>query len=663
VKLPEPLRAYRARPLWWLLAGLAFTLLIAGWDVHDARVDHRWARTALLVEGEVREGYTGGAQIPVAYRNPVTDQQVELTIYTWGAPPDVDAGDPIALEVDPDDPEFVSVAGDRLPYFDPNNSLPWAAMALAWCGWRWWSVRRTARLAESDGPAFALLGAIAPASRFRRHPVLHLFALDAPVGARSLCSVRLLSTGGCPLAGPAFAVEVKGVPRPLGRVVARAPGTGAVLWSVGHAAGHRTWLRPDRVVDAVAPPPVPSDDVIPPRSRPGWWPPTLTPVTALLAALVGGVALGTAVTVVSVTRGAAYVPKPAGWVAAAGEVVERHDSSVDLRYMVDGVEHIQHAAALYPEDYTVGRRYPLTYDPDHPSEVRLSREDYDVAGPLWFAWMPAAAAAVGLTVAVRRSRRAWRLARVGPWSRLDLWHTPAGESHLGHAAADYVRAVMPPRRRRPFTRLDGPELKPGVVMVAGVPEPREVAAVRDAEGTVVAVSRRLRVPQAAAMVPPAAARIWPAYVIRGARSWLLPAAMGWPFLVVLPGLLGAVAPGSGFLAFVLAAGALVAGLCRIRMVVDADGIAVCDGLGTRRVPWTDVEHVRDGHHRPPWRDLGGGPSCLEITVRGEVEPLRPRATIRTSAKALQPHLAVIRRYAPAGTRVSQWDDGGVWAAG
>jgi len=131
VKRPDPLRAYRARPLPWLLAGLAFTLVIVGWDAYDARVDERWARTALVAEGEVREGYTGGAQIPVAYRNPVTDQRVELTVYSWGAPPDVDTGDPIALEVDPDDPEFVSVAGDRLPDFDPNNSLPWVVIVLA----------------------------------------------------------------------------------------------------------------------------------------------------------------------------------------------------------------------------------------------------------------------------------------------------------------------------------------------------------------------------------------------------------------------------------------------------------------------------------------------------------------------------------------------------
>lgn len=494
MKLPDPLRAYRARPLPWLLAGLVLTLVMAGWDAKDARDDHRWARTALAAEGEVREGYTGGAMIPVTYRNPVTDQRIELTVYTWGAPPDVAPGDPIALEVGPDDPDFVSVAGDRLPYFNPVESFQWVGFALAWCGWRWWTVRRTARLASADGPAFAVLGAIAPVSRLRRRPVLHLYALDAPAGARSLCAVRLLSTGGCPLAGPAFPVEVKGVPRPLARVVARAAGSGAVLWPAGHAAGHRAWPRPDRVVDAVPPPPVPVEDAAPALPRPGWWPPALTPVTGLLAALVAGVALGAVLSAVTLVRGAGYEAKPTGWVAAVGQVVERHDFSVDVRYRVEGEERTERAAALYPDDYTVDRRYPVTYDPAHPSRVRLSRESYDVATPIFFAWLPAGAAALGLAVALRRSRRAWALARQGPWSRLDLWRAPGGASPLGDAKAGYVRAVMPRRRPGRLSRLDGPELEPGTVMVAGVPEPGQVVAVIDAEGTIVPVSRRLRAP-------------------------------------------------------------------------------------------------------------------------------------------------------------------------
>jgi hypothetical protein len=73
VKPPEPLRAYRARPIPWLVAGLALAAFLAVLDVHDARADRAWARDALAVQGEVAAGYDGGSQIPVVYRNPITD--------------------------------------------------------------------------------------------------------------------------------------------------------------------------------------------------------------------------------------------------------------------------------------------------------------------------------------------------------------------------------------------------------------------------------------------------------------------------------------------------------------------------------------------------------------------------------------------------------------
>ena len=71
------------------------------------------------------------------------------------------------------------------------------------------------RLAGRAETAFAMLGAIAPRGRIRRRPVLHLYALDAR-GVPVAVLPRLLATAGCPLAGPAFPVQVKGVPRQWG---------------------------------------------------------------------------------------------------------------------------------------------------------------------------------------------------------------------------------------------------------------------------------------------------------------------------------------------------------------------------------------------------------------------------------------------------------------
>jgi hypothetical protein len=102
---------------------------------------------------------------------------------------------------------------------------------------------------------------------------------------------------------------------------------------------------------------------------------------------------------------------------------------------------------------------------------------------------------VALAVAFRRSRRAWALARGGPWSLLEVWGAPGGAAPLGERrGGGYVRAVIPRPWRGRLSRLSGPVPAAGPVMVAGVPEPGEVVAVVDAEGTVVPVTRRLRVP-------------------------------------------------------------------------------------------------------------------------------------------------------------------------
>jgi hypothetical protein len=67
VKLPDQLRACRARPVPWLVAGVALTAFLMTLDTFDARADRVWARSALTVKGEVGAGYDGGAYIPVVY--------------------------------------------------------------------------------------------------------------------------------------------------------------------------------------------------------------------------------------------------------------------------------------------------------------------------------------------------------------------------------------------------------------------------------------------------------------------------------------------------------------------------------------------------------------------------------------------------------------------
>ena len=59
-----------------------------------------------------------GGEITVVYRHPVTDQEIEVTVSPFSSGFGSDPGDVMALDVDPDDPERVALAGDRVPWVE-----------------------------------------------------------------------------------------------------------------------------------------------------------------------------------------------------------------------------------------------------------------------------------------------------------------------------------------------------------------------------------------------------------------------------------------------------------------------------------------------------------------------------------------------------------------
>jgi hypothetical protein len=173
----------------------------------------------------------------VRYRHPVTEQDVVAPLWVWHERYRAEPGDEVRVIVQNDDPLSVQVEGDRFPVTENlvvyglwviGASIPFVA--------RRFSMWRTERLAASAEPTFAMTGALVPSTPFARCH-LQLFALDAPPAAEPLCSVRVLTTGHAPLLRRTFPVEVKGRPRPLGRVVAQTGGV--VLWPAGRALGRR----------------------------------------------------------------------------------------------------------------------------------------------------------------------------------------------------------------------------------------------------------------------------------------------------------------------------------------------------------------------------------------------------------------------------------------
>jgi hypothetical protein len=517
VSLPEPVRAHRARPLAWVLAALVLAGLIVLDGVNVARDDRAWARQALHVDGVVAGSPRGGGVVvPITYTHPVTDQRITLDVDTFGAGAGLRSGDAVALTVDRDDPDRVAIAGDRRPTVDVRGIALVLAVPLAALALRWWSVHRTARLVRSPETTFALLGAIAPRHRLHRRPMLHLYPLDAAAGAPALCAVPLLTTAGCPVAGPAFSVQVKGVPRPLGRVAARVGSGDDVLWPAARAGLAGSWPRPARVIDPV--PPVRVDrGVLPPgvvagrlqvRTR---WLEAVGPYALLLAAAV---AFGALVTGVTVLNAADSRRADVGWVDGVGELVDRTgDAEVAVRYPYGGRDRTATAAVTRARDYTVGRRYPVRIDPGRPGDVRLSRESYDRVDPIVAGWLPAVVAAVVFAGVAATWRRSRAVARRGPWAQVCVW-PGAGESLLlgdgppGRVVrTGYVRGAIASRAAVAslrglwqvgglLTRAAGQGLVSAEVVVAGRPEPGGVVAIIEPDGGVHVVASRLSVPGA-----------------------------------------------------------------------------------------------------------------------------------------------------------------------
>jgi hypothetical protein len=388
--------------------------------------------------------------------------------------------------------------------------VPLAALAL-----RWWSVHRTARLVRSPETTFAMIGAVAPARRLHRRPMLHLYPLDAAAGAPPLCAVPLLTTAGCPVAGPAFPVQVKGVPRPLGRIVARIGDGDDVLWPTARAGLSGSWRRPARIADPMAPVPVDRaalpDGVVAGRLR--IRSSTLVALGPYALILGAAVAFGLLVTGVTLVSAADARRADEGRVDGVGEVVDRKgDSGVEVRFTFEGEEHTATAQVLLPSDYTVGRRYPVRIDPDHPTDVRMSRETYDRVEPIVAGWLPAVVAAVVFAVVATTWLRSRAAVRRGPWARVCVW-PGTGESLLvgdgppGHVArSGYVRGAIAARAAVASLRglwQDGGLLSlaaaGGVVaadvVVAGRPEPGGVVALVEPDGGVLLVGCRLSVPR------------------------------------------------------------------------------------------------------------------------------------------------------------------------
>lgn len=361
--------------MWWALAtaaavGPVFLADTAGSRRFDRIVDHGLTATAT-----VAEDYGGGDTVGLSYDHPDLGRIDDAEAFRSEVPAP-EPGSRMEIAVGDADPYGVVLAGDRYPVESPGTWLGLAVAPLLVVPLRWLDVRRSRRLAAGADQSFLMLGVVARPRR-RRGLRLHLFPLDAVAGDPPICTVRLLTSAGVPVGGPPVRVEVKGSPRPFGRVVGRVDGR--VLLPRGRALGWSDRRAALPNADLVAPP-------VTTRVDP-WRP----PAPALLAAVVLGL-VATGITLRN-WRAAREV-QDHGIPVVATITGNGADFSLDLTYRLPGDERRLDGSAPVdsPDDWQVGRHYPAHVDPSDPTRARLDATPYDPWEPITWSWLPFAAA-------------------------------------------------------------------------------------------------------------------------------------------------------------------------------------------------------------------------------------------------------------------------------
>ena len=228
---PTEVRRWRRRP--WILV-VPVTALFVLLVVSDRRIDAELERERQVegsVVGEIIASGSGGRA--VRWYDDVDDRYVRVE--TEGG----SIGDRVAVVPDRDDPVLSAVEHDLAG--DPVQTLVylvWFLPPWVWLVGRWWSVRRSQRLIAAPAPTFVLWATVVRRSwstaRLRIDATDATDVNGASGAAAPLCEVQVV---GHPRFGAARTrVEVKGNPRPAGRLVLRSDE--GIIWPTG-----RTRLR------------------------------------------------------------------------------------------------------------------------------------------------------------------------------------------------------------------------------------------------------------------------------------------------------------------------------------------------------------------------------------------------------------------------------------
>ena len=423
-----------------LAVAAAVGLVVVGYtDAHSA---NRPFVDALHLDAVVATDYDGRSlHVPVTYDNPLTEQRVATTFTVLHYDEAPDPGATIAVEVGRDNPRAIRVEGAALEPDEDRVEIA-SLIVLLLLGsllLRWISLRRARRLIDQPEKSFVMTAALSAHRRGRR-PLLHLYPLDSNPSASAVCVVPLAASYGLPVGGEYFPVEVKGSPRPFGRVVARLE-SGEILWPAARALASRgQHPRPtDKLAHAVPIADRPTDV----RLVPIW---RQMPLELLLFAVL--TAFAALVTIVTLAKADSAETVAARSVRTNAEVIDNESSSVTVRYPWNGTVTTAEAPVESGDGYQHGLRYPILVDTDNPISIRMAMEPYNASGPISWVWLIAGISVVPVLHRLVQRRAARRKLRTGPWQTMsaviDTHHPPL----CGRTTARGSRLARQPARHR-----------------------------------------------------------------------------------------------------------------------------------------------------------------------------------------------------------------------
>jgi hypothetical protein len=367
----------------WLLAVTIVVIVVQREDRAEAietlRAGPRASATVVSVDGD---------EVHVEY-----DHVIVGSVNAVLRDDELEIGDRVTVVYDRDDPYRV-LLGSARP--QPDLLVVIIAIALAGAavtiGVSQWTARQTRRLATAETTAFRML-AVIHRGRWSVVPRLSLYPLDAGAGESSVCTVRLADISARSCGSGVDEVEVKGLPRPGGRVVVRRDDV--ILWPRGRALvseGQHGLASNASQAPPFAPPtgqpspgPVWHPSINRARERHPWY-----ALRWVALAAAAGVVITLVVASVAIARGRATDRWTAAGLPAVATIADRDDTdfTVAVDVAIDGepaAARSMMAPVDFPEEYEEGHRYPAVVSADF-SHVRLLVEPYDRVEPiLWFA--------------------------------------------------------------------------------------------------------------------------------------------------------------------------------------------------------------------------------------------------------------------------------------